>query len=420
MQLNHGLALSGDGKKLYASSVESVFAWDYDAAAGTTSGGSATVVTGMRSDDLVTRTLLMSKKHDGMLVVSRGSGEDLDPDALNIASGLGQIKAFDLSNLTSSSAPYDFDSAGRRLGWGLRNAVGVAEHPVTGGIYSVENSIDGATRNGVDIHKDNPGEELNFHGFLNGSTEDQGGNYGYPSCYALWDKSIPDAQGLDVGSQFSMAQNSTLNDDICSSDFVAPRLTFPAHYAPLDIKFTSDGATAYITFHGSCKYPRSDFVLSQPPTPCHPPHRPILSRHSLVLQITDALGTKKPVDKTNPVGYRLTSVAFDGSSGAPVAAADSTQALSDIMSNVDPSKCPGSCFRPVGIAIDSSGRVFMTSDSTGEIYVLVKSAGTPSSTASGTIVTATGSPNSAAGLWNKASAVLGGVLAAAAAVVVSI
>lgn len=41
--------------------------------------------------------------------------------------------------------------------------------------------------------------------------------------------------------------------------------------------------------------------------------------------------------------------------------------------NTDDSTCPTSCMRPVGMAIDSQGRLFFASDATGEIYVLVKS-----------------------------------------------
>ncbi len=150
--MNHGLALSNDGKTLYASSAESVFAWAYDAQAGTVSGSSQVMVNGMSNNDLTTRTLVMSQKQDGMLLVSRGSDGDYDLRALDITTGLSQLKAFDLSNVTASSAPYDFDTTGRLLGWGLRNAVGVAEHPVTGGVYSLDNGVDGITRDGVDIH----------------------------------------------------------------------------------------------------------------------------------------------------------------------------------------------------------------------------------------------------------------------------
>lgn len=205
----------------------------------------------MSNSDLLTRTLLVSKKKDGYIIVSRGGTDDLT-EATVQSSGLSQIRAFDLSKLTSTSKPYDFASSGRVLGWGLRNSVGVAEHPTSGGIYSVENSIDDVTRQGVDIHQNNPGEELNFHGTLD-STDDQGGNYGYPNCFAVWDTSeIPDHAGLGVGKQFAMTENRTMTDEICAKDFVPPRLTFPPHEAPLDIKFNDDGSVAYVSFHGSC------------------------------------------------------------------------------------------------------------------------------------------------------------------------
>lgn len=111
----------------------------------------------MSNNNLLTRTLLISKKQPGIIVVSRGASNDLD-EATVLSTGLSQIRAFNLANTTSTSKPYDFENSGRLLGWGLRNSVGVAEHPVTGGIYSVENSIDGVTRQGFDIHQNNPGE----------------------------------------------------------------------------------------------------------------------------------------------------------------------------------------------------------------------------------------------------------------------
>ena len=42
------------------------------------------------------------------------------------------------------------------------------------------------------------------------------------------------------------------------------------------------------------------------------------------------------------------------------------------MTNPDLGKCPDECFRPVGLAWDEEGRLWVTSDSTGEIYVLRK------------------------------------------------
>jgi glucose/arabinose dehydrogenase len=193
----------------------------------------------------------MSEKEPGTLVVSRGSNSNIDLAAEVLASGHSQIKAFNTNNITDMSIPYDFNTEGRLLGWGLRNSVGVAEEPLHGGIYSVENSADQIDRDGVDIHENNPGEEMNYHGFLNASTVDQGGNYGYPYCFALWNTSIPNLGTMTVGSQFALEQNSTINDTFCAEDRVPPRLTFQAHMAPLDIIFLPNGTEAYVSFHGS-------------------------------------------------------------------------------------------------------------------------------------------------------------------------
>ncbi len=112
----------------------------------------------MTTSDHTTRTLTLSQKVNGILVISRGSTSNVDPLAEMLSSGHSQIKAFDLNNVTDLG--YDFDTEGLLLGWGLRNSVGVVEHPDTGGIYSVENSVDQIMREGKDVHQDNPGEEM--------------------------------------------------------------------------------------------------------------------------------------------------------------------------------------------------------------------------------------------------------------------
>ncbi|KAI7786083.1 hypothetical protein LA080_004937 [Diaporthe eres] len=342
--LNHAVQLSADGRTLYASTSNDVYRWPYDAAAGTV-GDSETLVTNMSNSDA-----------DNTLLVSRGSGENMDFGAAQLDSGISQIRAFDIGNLPDGR-PYNYPSEGRLMGWGLRNSVGVAEHPVTGGIYSVKNSADQIERSGTDIHQDNPGEEMNYHGFLNDSTEDQGGNYGYPDCFALWGTdNFPDKGNMTVGSQFALSPNDTLNDTTCAREHVPPRLTFQAHTAPLDMVFDTNGTTAYITFHGSW-------------------------------------------DRTDPAGYVLSSVQFDSNTGAPAAQPDNSSATADVLSNADLSKCPDSCFRPVGLAWDSQGRLFMSSDSTGEIYVLQRSemsatgdgTETGTGTGTGTLVTPTSS-----------------------------
>lgn len=117
--------------------------------------------------------------------------------------------------------------------------------------------------------------------------------------------------------------------------------------APLDMLFNEDGSTAWISFHGSW-------------------------------------------NRDSPIGYKLSYVDF--ANGEPTEASDSTMALKDVMTNVDTSACPGGCFRPVGLAWDAQGRLFMSSDSTGEIYVITRTDGKKvNETATGTV--ASGGPN---------------------------
>ncbi|KAK0641245.1 soluble quino protein glucose/sorbosone dehydrogenase [Cercophora newfieldiana] len=326
--LNHGIEISPDGKTLYASSAEDVYSWDYNAEAGTLTN-QRTLVQNMSNPGHVTRTVFLSKKHPELLLVSRGSSENIDELTTNINSGISQIRAFNLS--ARGSSPYDYASSGTVIGWGLRNSVGIAEHPVTGNLYSVENSADQIQRLNTDIHEDNPGEELNSHGVLPLPTSTSTPpNFGYPNCLAVWSTSIPSPGSLTVGSQFSYRPPTT--DAMCASDFVPPRLTFQAHTAPLDIKFDSSGGLAYISFHGSW-------------------------------------------NRDQPAGYRLSAVAFSREKGEPEAARDSRTAAMDVLVNADTSRCPGRCFRPAGLAVDGMDRVFMTSDSTGEIYVVLRMTG---------------------------------------------
>jgi glucose/arabinose dehydrogenase len=205
----------------------------------------------MNNGDHVTRTLLLSQKVPGILVVSRGSAANIDEEVVDIKVSRAQLKAFDLNSLGNKT--YNFTEDGTLIGWGLRNAVGVAEEPSTGALYTVENSADDLWRLGQDIHNDNPGEKLNFHGYLNGTkTAEQGGNYGYPQCYAAWNvNDLPEHGNLTIGKQFAVNITDSINDDFCQKERIPPRLTFQAHQAPLDIKFSADGKDAYVTFHGS-------------------------------------------------------------------------------------------------------------------------------------------------------------------------
>jgi glucose/arabinose dehydrogenase len=249
--LNHGIELSADGKKLYASDSSNVYSWDYDAKQAKTTSPKATIITGMFNTGHSSRTLMMSKKLPGTLLVSRGSEGNIDSKARDIKTGHSQIRAFDVSQAKGS---VDFSTSGKLIGWGLRNSVGIGENPTDGGIWSNENGSDNLRRDGKDIHENSPGEEVNYHGTLvNNKFAGQGKNYGYPECAATWTPAaMPRNANLRVGTQFLLnSETQTMNDTVCRNKFIAPRITLPSHWAPIDIKFNSQGTVAYMTSRGS-------------------------------------------------------------------------------------------------------------------------------------------------------------------------
>ena len=90
---------------------------------------------------------------------------------------------------------------------------------------------------------------MNFHGTLSfNKFAGRGGNYGYPNCFTTWNPAImPNNKNLRTGTPFA---NSSSVDYLCRGT-IAPRLTFEAHMAPLDIKFNNTGKEGWVTFHGS-------------------------------------------------------------------------------------------------------------------------------------------------------------------------
>lgn len=76
-------------------------------------------------------------------------------------------------------------------------------------------------------------------------------------------------------------------------------------------------------------------------------------------------------NRSPPDGYRLSRIDF--ADGQPVAAADSRDAEIPVMWNQNNGACPNGCFRPCGLAIDGENRIFMSSDTTGEIFVVAES-----------------------------------------------
>jgi glucose/arabinose dehydrogenase len=154
--LNHGIEFSADGITLFASSSNTAWAWDYNVDEASLSNPRI-VVTNMSGTTHSTRTLHISPLYPNLLVISRGSDGNIDPSAASISSGHSQVKVFDLNHVPTGG--YEYTTTGGVLAFGVRNEVGVTSD-LNGHIWGVMNSADDLTRNGTDIVKDNPAEEL--------------------------------------------------------------------------------------------------------------------------------------------------------------------------------------------------------------------------------------------------------------------
>lgn len=60
----------------------------------------------------------------------------------------------------------------------------------------------------------------------------------------------------------------------------------------------------------------------------------------------------------------------DFKDGQPVAESTSKTGQIPAMENTNTRSCPNACFRPVGLDFDKKRRLYVSSDSTGEVYVI--------------------------------------------------
>jgi glucose/arabinose dehydrogenase len=151
-QLNHGLALTPDGTKLYASSERTAWVWDYDPATMKVSN-QKTAIGGMDSGIHSTRNLLVVASQPNMVLLQVGSNANLDMAAAQKATGRAIIKVFDMSK--APAAGYDYKRDGEVFGYGLRNEIGFVADP-NGMVWGVENSgdvsIPGLSFRDVELH----------------------------------------------------------------------------------------------------------------------------------------------------------------------------------------------------------------------------------------------------------------------------
>ncbi|TEB36598.1 hypothetical protein FA13DRAFT_1658324 [Coprinellus micaceus] len=341
--LNHGLDISPSGNKLFASSSDIVWSWNYDPTALTITN-QTTLVTGMHNPGHVTRTLWVSRKHPDLLLVSVGSNGNIDEPAFQADSGRAQIRVFNLTTIPAGGVQYNSRGSisGQVMGYGIRNDVGIAEDR-NGTIHSVENSMDNAYRtyNGEqrDIHSDNPAEKV----YKLGNPAKPSGLFGgYPYCYTVWRGDVFPDGPREPGDWFVQDPNTNqYTDRWCDENAVKPTVLLPPHTAPLDMKFgnhTND-TNVYIPLHGSW-------------------------------------------NREPPQGYKVVVVPGNFSAtGEWFPAGNLTESRDktwDLLANVNENQCESGCFRPVALTFAHGGDwIYVTSDASGEVFLLKKDAGTP-------------------------------------------
>ncbi|KAJ7587136.1 hypothetical protein C8J56DRAFT_943668 [Mycena floridula] len=309
-----------DGNLLYLSSASSAFVYHYDSATKSVVGGPQTIVNSLPPDgELTTHTLQLETDSYGMTVtilIASGPFTNIDPTARDPASGRSQVRRF----LVSPVSPLPAVSwlSGELIAYGIRNPAGFAFSPFEPSLYVLENgaSIDNVTGLTSTFVNDNPADELNVV-----SLDDLGGFYGFPDCTTLWNPQAdpvgdPQYVSLSTGDQISLHLEADRDDTWCRdpSNNVPPAVSFQAHSVPLDIKF--HGSEAFVSFHGS-------------------------------------------FNRVPPTGYGVVRLAI------PL-----QQDYTFVIQATNLSTCPGSCIRPVGLVFGNSGQMFVTSDSSGELFVV--------------------------------------------------
>lgn len=331
-ELNHGIEFTPNGKTLLVSSMTTVWKYDYDAATQTVSNGQV-IIKDMFDGGHPSRTLLVPPQTPHLVAVQLGSETNLELETYDKFYGRAVVKMFNLD--VSPAGGWDWVTQGMLFGYGLRNDVALIADG-DNNVWSIENSADNLERvvgnSTVDVHINNPAEEMNF---LGDPRQPNTNWYGYPYCFTVGDPSVFTDKTFTIGEQFVQAPNATMNDTTCALEAVPPRFNIPAHSAPMDGKFDKSFENMFVSLHGSW-------------------------------------------NRAPPTGYKVIKVPFskDSSGYYPTAGSDTINGFSDILWSNDVENCTTStCLRPCGMSWDMEySRLYIASDNTaeGEVYMLAK------------------------------------------------
>ncbi len=246
-----GVDLDASNGYLYAGTGSGVKRWPW----------SPTSTTGGAGEDIITdapaggsHPLHTVRVYDGFLYVHSGSAGNAQLSSVNAAPGdyddnRSLVRRFPLASIKPGT-PLAWLS-GEIVTQGLRNAVGIGR-TAKGRIWAVVNGLDDVAHGGVNVHNDNPGEQV--------VEIAPGKKYGYPYCFTS-QRIVENGTLVAAGTQL-WNQNFAQHDDAwCAANSAPPATFIQAHSAPLDIVFFDSQPTgalperyrggAFIALHGS-------------------------------------------------------------------------------------------------------------------------------------------------------------------------
>lgn len=325
-----------DGGFLYAGSPNGVKRFTY--APGAANGGAGEdVVVGQPSDGHNFHTVHV---YDGHLYVHSGSADNMANTmrpAYDTTRSL--VKRFDLASFVSGT-PFQW-TAGEVVTTGLRNMVGYTK-AANGKMFGVVNGMDNVRADNVDVHNDNPGEQIVELGM--------GKSYGYPFCFTAQNVKMNGVL-VTAGTQISNELFNDHDNAWCAANSLQPATFVQAHSAPLDITFFDSQPKgglperwrkgAFVALHGSWD--------REPST-----------GYKVVWVPFDANGVA-PMPTANADGtttFPYETVFGGGKKGAPK---DGAWTWAGVDQGEDP--------RPVGVAVSPiDGALYVSSDQSGYIY----------------------------------------------------
>ena len=231
---------------LYAGSPDGVRRWPWGPNAADGGAGEDVVIGEPSSSGHPKHTVHV---YDGYLYVHSGSADNTgDSKGPDYDDNRSLIRRFKLSSFVPGS-PLAW-LTGEIVTSGLRNANGFTKN-AAGRMYAVVNGMDGLGYDGVDVHEDNPGEQV--------VELAPGKRYGFPFCFTA-QRLVSGGQVVAPGTQLPVP--GQVHDAAwCAANSSRPAAFIQAHSAPLDLTFFDAQPTgglperyrggAFVALHGS-------------------------------------------------------------------------------------------------------------------------------------------------------------------------